>query len=114
VVDVYERGERFAREMADMHIADPAPGRHDLWIRVGFVLMLAGLLLSVFGYIRSQGTGEALVQRDALALCVTGVAATIVGAAVYLRYSMTKVLRFWLARVSFDLQNAADRSEGAR
>jgi hypothetical protein len=114
VVDVYERGERFTREMAGLRIADPSPGRHDLWMRVGLVLMLAGLALSAFGYVRAQGTGQALVQRDALALGMTGVAAAIVGAAVYLRYSMTKVLRFWLARVSFDLQTYAERTETGR
>jgi hypothetical protein len=75
---VYERGERFTREMAGMRIADPSPGHHDLWMRVGLVLMLAGLALSTFGYIRSQAAGEALVQRDALALDLTGVSASIV------------------------------------
>jgi hypothetical protein len=114
VVDVYERGERFARDMADLRIADPSPGRHDLWLRVGLVLMLAGLALCAFAYFRAQDASEALVQRDAIALGLFGVAATIAGGVVWLRYSMTKVLRFWLARVSFDLQAAADRREGVR
>ena len=114
MVDVYERGERFSREMASMRIADPSPGRHDLWMRVGLLLMLAGLALSAFGYVRAQGTGEALVQRAALALGMFGITAAIVGAAVYLRYSVTKVLRFWLARVSFDLQTQAERREGVQ
>jgi hypothetical protein len=114
VVDVYERGDRFARDIASMRIADPSPGRHDLWLRVGFVLMLAGLLVSVFGYFKSQGTTDPLEQRDAIALGIAGVSATIVGATVYIRYSMTKVLRFWLARVSFDLQLHAERLGGSR
>jgi hypothetical protein len=114
VVDVYERGDRFARDIASMRIADPSPGRHDLWLRVGVMVMLGGLALSAFGYIRAQGTGDALVQRDALALGMTGVAGTIVGAAVYVRYSVTKVLRFWLARTSFDLQGRNERPEGPR
>jgi uncharacterized membrane protein len=113
VVDVYERGERFAREMSGLRIADPSPGRHDLWLRVGAALMVVGLALSAFAYYRSQSTGEALVQRDAIALGLTGLCAAMVGGFVYLRYSLTKVLRFWLARVSYDLQAPADR-DGAR
>jgi hypothetical protein len=66
---------------------------------------MGGLLLSLFGYWKSQAASEALVQRDALALGIAGVSATVLGAAVYLRYALTKVLRFWLARLSFDLQS---------
>jgi uncharacterized membrane protein YidH (DUF202 family) len=109
-----ERGDQFARDMASMRIADPSPGRHDLWLRVGIALMVGGLCLTAFGYVRAQGTGEALVQRDALALGMAGICCAIVGAAVYLRYSVTKVLRFWLARVSFDLQARSENLEDPR
>ena len=104
VADVYERGDRFARDIASMRISDPSPGRHDLWLRVGLGVMAAGLLLCAFAYYRSQAAADALVQRDAITLGLMGVAATIAGATVYMRYSITKVLRFWLARVSYDLQ----------
>jgi hypothetical protein len=104
VADGQERGERFAREIASMRIADPAPGRHDLWLRVGLALMLGGVALAAFGYYRSQGADDPMVQRDALTLGVLGICGTIFGSALYLRYSVTKVLRFWLARISYDLQ----------
>jgi hypothetical protein len=110
VVEGNERGERFARDIASMRISDPSPGRHDLWLRVGFALMAVGFAVSAFGYWKSQSAGEALVQRDAITLGLAGIASTIFGAALYLRYSVSKVLRFWLARLSFDLSAIAEQS----
>ena len=102
-VEVQERAERFARDMAEMRVDDPSTGRQTLWLRVGVVLMVGGLVAAIVGVARSAGTTDPLVQRDALVLATAGVAGSIVGAAVYLRYAVTKVLRFWMARLSFDL-----------
>lgn len=100
--ELQDRARRFADDVQALRIEDPAPGRHGLWVRVGAVLMVLGLALAVGGAVRSASTTEALRQRDALALGVAGVAAAIVGAAVYLRASLTKVLRFWLARIAYE------------
>ena len=110
-VEVQERAERFAREIGEMRIDDPSAGRSALWLRVGAVLMAAGLVAGVAAVVRSQGTTDPLIQRDSLAIALTGIAAAVVGAALYLRYSITKVLRFWLARLSFDLDER-NRAKG--
>ena len=102
-VEVQERAERFARDMAAMRVDDPSKGRQALWLRLGVVLMVGGLVAAVIGVARSSGTTDPLIQRDALVLATAGVAGSIVGAAVYLRYAVTKVLRFWMARLSFEL-----------
>lgn len=107
-IDVEQRAERFSREVAELKIGDPSKGRQELWVRVGVGLMGLGLLLAVVGIVRSHGTTDPLTQRDALTLGIGGIAASVVGAAVWLRYAVTKVLRFWLARLSFDLQGHAD------
>ena len=113
-VELHERAERFASEIGELRIEDPAPGRHGLWLRVGAVLMVVGLLATLVAVGQSMSTTNPLAQRDAQTIAVAGVAGTIVGAAVYLRYSVTKVLRFWLARLSFDLQQHADQLAGKR
>ncbi len=40
------------------------------------------------------------------------VTAAVVGSALFLRYSLTGFLRFWLARQSFELAQLADRLAG--
>ena len=111
-LEVEERAERFAQDIATMQIEDPSPGKHGLWLRVGGAAMALGLVLALVGVIRSAGTKDPLVQGDATIMAILGIAVCIVGGVIYLRYSVTKVLRFWLARMSFDLQQHADRQAG--
>src|SRR4051794_25339421 len=103
------RADRFVRDLADLKIPDPAAGRATLWLRVGGALMVAGLLLGASAYLTSHNTSDPLVQRDGLALGLGGVTATVVGSALFLRYSLTGFLRFWMARQSFHLALLADR-----
>jgi hypothetical protein len=102
------RADRFAREIAELKIPDPAAGRAGLWLRVGVTLMVAALVVEVTAYLISHDTGDAFVQRDAVTLALGGVAGAVVGAAVFVRYSMTRFLRFWMARQSYDLSLLTD------
>ncbi|WP_174183685.1 hypothetical protein [Nocardia barduliensis] len=107
------RAERFVRELQELKIPDPAAGRSGLWLRTGATLMVAGLVVAVLAYFMSHGTTDALAQRDAITLALGGVAATVVGSALFLRYSLTNFLRFWLARQSYDLDELGNRVLGA-
>ncbi|MFI9833154.1 hypothetical protein ACIHIX_36325 [Streptomyces sp. NPDC051913] len=103
------RADRFVRDLADLKIPDPAAARTTLWLRLGAVLMILGLVLAGSAYFVSHATQNPLDQRDALALGLGGIAGTVVGGALFLRYSLTGFLRFWMARQSYDLAVLADR-----
>jgi len=103
------RADRFARELADLKIPDPAAQRAGLWLRLGGALMVLGLVLGASAYFVTHYTTDPLVQRDGLALALGGVAGSVVGSALFLRYSLTGFLRFWMARQSYDLALLADR-----
>ena len=106
------RADRFVRELNELKIPDPASGRAQLWLRTGIALMAAGLVIAIAAYFMSHGTKNPLAQRDAITLALGGVAATVVGSALFLRYSLTGFLRFWLARQSLDLAQLGDRLAG--
>ncbi|WP_092802811.1 hypothetical protein [Rhodococcus globerulus] len=97
------RAERFSRELADLKIPDPSAGRSSLWLRLGIALMVLGPALGVGAYLLSHNTSDPLVQRDAIIVAVIGIVVGINGAAIFLRYSLTNFLRFWMARQSHDL-----------
>lgn len=101
------RADRFSRELAELKIPDPSASRSSLWLRLGLTLLVLGPALGIVSYLLSHNTSDALVQRDAIILAITGVAVGISGAAVFLRYSLTGFLRFWMARQSYDLAVAA-------
>ncbi|HEX9030995.1 MAG TPA: hypothetical protein VF834_04070 [Streptosporangiaceae bacterium] len=103
------RADRFVREVAELKIADPAAGRPRLWLRLGVTLMVLGLVLGTSAYLLSHHTSDPLAQRDAITIGLAGVTSSVVGSALFLRYSLTGFLRFWLARQSYDLSLLADR-----
>jgi hypothetical protein len=103
------RADRFARELADLKISDPAKGHPRLWLNIGVLLMVAGIALGVIGYLVSQHTSDNLTASTAINIALGGVILAVTGSAVFLRYSLTSFLRFWLARQSFELHMLAER-----
>ncbi|WNM31918.1 hypothetical protein RKE30_16620 [Streptomyces sp. Li-HN-5-11] len=103
------RAERFVRELAELRIPDPAAAHAALWLRLGGLLMAAGLVLGALAFPLAHATDNSLAQGDALALGLGGIAAAVVGGALFLRYSLTGFLRFWLARQSYDLDRLGER-----
>jgi hypothetical protein len=85
-------------------LADEPQAGHAWWGRIGAVLMVIGLLVGVGAFIRAASVVDPLAQRDSLALGLAAVALCIVGAAIYVKGALTNVLRFWAARISFDLR----------
>ena len=103
------RADRFVRDIAELKIADPSAGRPRLWLRLGAAMMVAGLALALTAYLVSHRTSSSLVQGDAVTIGLGGVTVSVVGAALFVRYSLTGFLRFWMARQSYDLAMVADR-----
>ncbi len=71
--------------------------------------MLLGIVLGVAAYLVSHRTSSSLTQGDAITIGLGGVTVSVVGAAIFLRYSLTGFLRFWMARQSFELNVLAER-----
>jgi hypothetical protein len=104
-----QRVEQFKQEIADMRLRDPATARERMLLRAGVVLMIAGVVTAVVSYFGSNGTENPLAQRDFIVVALIGVTVTILGAALFLRYSIAQFLRFWLARLSYEQQHQTDR-----
>jgi len=92
-----------------MRVRDPAAGRDRIWLRIGIVLMVGGLVFAVLAYPMSHGTSNPLSQTDALAMGLGGLTAAVVGSALFVRYSIAGFFRFWLARLSYEQQAQTDR-----
>jgi hypothetical protein len=71
--------------------------------------MVLGPVLGVTAYLVSHRTTSALVQGDAVTIGLGAVTVTIAGSALFLRYSLTGFLRFWMARQSHELALLAER-----
>jgi hypothetical protein len=106
------RVEQFQKEIDAMQLRDPAVTRERNLLRLGGILMAVGIIIAAGAYIldRSANVNNGQPQQlDALSLALLGLTIAIVGGAMFLRYSLGQFLRFWLARLSYEQQAAADR-----
>ena len=104
-----ERVEQFKRDIAEMQVKDPAAGRDRLALRGGFTLMVIGVIVTIVGYVISHGTSNPLSQNDALIVALIGIAVTVLGAALFLKGSLSTFFRFWLARLIYEQKSQTDR-----
>jgi uncharacterized membrane protein YidH (DUF202 family) len=112
MIESQERVEQFKKEIAEMKLRDPATARDRLWLALGIALMAVGVVLAVLAYPLSHSTNNPLSQGDAIALALGGIAVTIAGAALFLRYSLASFMRFWLARLIYEHKAQTDRVLG--
>ena len=113
MIESSDRVEQFKAEIAEMRLKDPAAGRDAQLLKAGVVLMLAGVVVTVVAYFISHGTSDALAQNDALTVGMIGIAVSLVGGAIFLRYSLAQFFRFWLARLIYEQQAQTDRVLGS-
>ncbi len=98
------RLERF--DAALDQIGHRASGNDRRWARAGLAAMAAGVVIAVAAYATSTSMSD---QRDVLSsgiLALVGLGVVVAGAAVFVRYSLTEFLRFWMLRLL--LQQADD------
>ena len=84
MIESQDRVEQFRAEIAEMKLRDPATSKERIWLGVGIAFMVVGL-----------GLG--------------GIVAAVVGAALFLRYSLASFFRFWLARLIYEQKAQTDR-----
>jgi hypothetical protein len=109
MIESPDRVTEFKAEVAEMRLADPAASRDRLLFRLAVALLAIGPVLGIVCYALSHGTENPLQQRDAIVLGLLGVSLTIVGAALFVRYSLAGFLRFWLARLTYEQKAQTDR-----
>ena len=110
-----DRVSRFRADVAEMRLRDPRASRDRMWLFVGGALMVIGVAITIVAYFQSSGapssyrTEGPATQRDAIIIAVIGMSVAVVGAALFLRYSLAQFLRFWLARLIYEQQAQTDR-----
>ena len=114
-----DRAEQFKADIAEMKLKTGRTRSESLFLLGGVVLMVAGIAIAFGAYSASLNvTGtpgsnvDLLDSNSYLALATAGVAITLAGGFVFLRYSLARFLRFWLLRQSYEQRAAIDEAAG--
>jgi len=89
------RIDEFRTEVADLNIKTPADSGERTYLLVGIVLMVVGVVLILAGYWGASGT-VILVEQIPYVLSggFLGLGVMVVGAAMFVGYSLSRYLRF--------------------
>jgi hypothetical protein len=83
-----------------------------LWIGIGMLVL--GLLMVGIAWFRASDTTVQHEQIDYLISGgIGGIGVTLIGAAIYLRISLTRYLRLWLVRLLYEQRAQTDRTVDA-
>jgi hypothetical protein len=104
-----ERADEFRRDVADMRFRAPSERRERLLLVGSVVAMAAGVVLALVAWLTARGASDALTQRDSQTMAIFALVLAVVGGAVFLRCSIARLLRFWLARMTFEQGVQTDR-----
>ncbi|MCB1284681.1 MAG: hypothetical protein R2689_00330 [Microthrixaceae bacterium] len=105
-----DRVQQFNKEIGDLKLKASSGENESRLLVVGVVLSIAGLVLAIYGGLMVQGTLNEFNQRSYTATgSFIGLALLIAGAALFIRYSIARYLRFWLIRLVHESRANTDR-----
>ncbi len=102
--------DRLEAGMHDVHVPEPSADAETRLLKLGVALPAVGVLLIVLAWWQASGTAYVADQIPMLISGgVLGLALVIVGLGLFLRFSLARLLRFWLARLVVEQQAQTDR-----
>ena len=112
-----DRAAQFKAEIAEMRLKTGRTNAENLLQILGVVLMIAGIAIA-FGAYRASvnvtatpGSNVDILDSNSYTpLAIAGLAISIAGGFLFLRYSLAKFLRFWLLRQSYEQRIAIDEA----
>jgi hypothetical protein len=116
-----DRAEEFKAEIAEMKLKTGRAKAENMLQLLGVILMIGGIVLALGAYAASLNVTatpgsnvDVLDSNSYLPLAIAGLAISVTGGFVFLRYSLARFLRFWLLRQSYDQRVAIDEAAGTR
>ncbi len=105
-----QRAIEFRDEIAGMQISAPVDADERRFLVAGMALVGIGIVLILAGYWGASGTPIPAKQTPYLISGgLLGLAVVVAGAALFVRYSLSRYLRFWLVRSIYEQRTQTDR-----
>lgn len=105
-----ERVEAFTQEIESLKLKASSAESEKRLVVLGALALVGGLVLAIAGAIQVTGTSAPADQRAYMATgTFLGIALIIVGAALFVRFSLARYMRFWLIRLVHESRANTDR-----
>ena len=102
--------DRLAEGIDELHVPEPSADAESLLLKLGVALPLIGVVLILVAYWNASGSKYVADQVPMLISGgVFGIGLAIIGVGLFIRFSLARLLRFWLARLIVEQQEQTDR-----
>jgi hypothetical protein len=106
------RLQEFQSEVDKLKVTGGRANPERVWLILSIIGMLAGVVLSLMGWLQTHGTTSTLEQNDFSSMGVFGVSLTIAATGVFIVMSLRRYFRYWLVRLIFEQREQTDRVLG--
>lgn len=93
-----------------LSVPEPMAEAEGILLKAGVLMPIIGLVLMVVAWWTSSGTAVVAEQIPMLISGgIVGLGLLLIGLGLFVRYSLTRMFRFWLARLMVEQQAQTDR-----
>jgi hypothetical protein len=105
MTDTPSRREQFEEDIAAVRIRTGKAEAEQRWTVLGLVALIGGAAVCLVAFFLSGGQSDTRDVISSVILGLFGVSLSVLGAALFLRYSLARFLRFWLLRLIYEQQD---------
>ena len=103
------RLQQFQAEVEQLKVSGGKANPERVWMGFAIVAMVVGIVLSLVGWIATQGTESDLDFASYRAMGIFGLTLTVGGAALFVVMSLRRYFRYWLVRLIYEHRDQVDR-----
>lgn len=105
------RIEQFRSEIDQLKLKGSSGSTEHWMLILGMLLGLAGVVLAIMGAVNVINAGDSPADQRAFMASgsLLGLVLVVAGAALFVRFSLGRYLRFWLTRLVYEGRSETDR-----
>lgn len=105
------RIQQFRKEIDELSVKGSSASSERWMLILGTVLAVAGVVLGIIGAVNTINAGDSPADQRAYMASgsLLGLVLVIAGAALFVRFSMGRYLRYWLIRLVYEGRSDTDR-----
>jgi hypothetical protein len=100
-----DRRQQFEADIAKIRLRTGGSANEPRLVALGAILMAAGAVVALVAFFVSGSQADTRDVLSTVILATFGLTLAVAGAAVFLRYSIGRFLRFWLLRLIYEQQD---------